>query len=173
MTEVLISHVLILRTRSHVGPPRKVTLFETKKVVDRTLRTNSFTMALGEKALKRRQQAADAKAGIVRDSIALRKMASAKPEVSCSVCKQIFLLTKSNADARRHHASKHDKVTWAECFPEIVKVEADLAAEAEKAKEKPAPAPAKKASKKQQAADLDDLLSAGIKPKKKGRNGKS
>mmetsp|Transcript_32617 Transcript_32617/g.39020 ORF Transcript_32617/g.39020 Transcript_32617/m.39020 type:complete len:132 (+) Transcript_32617:123-518(+) len=131
-------------------------------------------MALGEKALKRRQQASDAKSGIVRDSIALRKLATAKAEMVCASCKQIFLLTKSNADARRHHSGKHDKLTWEECFPEIAKIEADLAAElaAEAAKPKAAPVVKKKASKKEKAADMDDLLSAGIVGKKKGKGKK-
>lgn len=127
-------------------------------------------MALGEKALKRRQQASDAKAGIVRDSIALRKISTAKPEMICSSCKQVFLLTKSNADAKRHHMGKHSKMTWEECFPEIAKVEADLLAEAEREKAKPVcQVVTKKVSKKKQAADMDDLLSAGIKPKKSGK----
>lgn len=120
-------------------------------------------MALGNKALKRRNQAADAKAGIVRDSIELRKIATAKPEMFCSVCKQMFLLTKSNADARRHASGKHDKMSFEECFPEIVRIEADLAAEAAKPAAKVA---AKKAPKKK-VENLDDLLSAGIAPKKK------
>lgn len=131
-------------------------------------------MALGEKALKRRQQASDAKAGIVRDSIALRKASTAKPEMICSSCKQVFLLTKSNADAKRHHMGKHSKMTWEECFPEIAKVEADLLAEAEleKANRVTCQVVPKKPSKKKQAADMDDLLSAGIKPKKSGKGRK-
>jgi len=127
-------------------------------------------MALGEKALKRRQQASDAKEGIVRNSIALRKASTAKPEMVCSSCKQIFLLTKSNADAKRHHLGKHNKMTWEECFPEIAKIEADLLIEAAKEKAKPVvQVVTKKASKKKNAADMDDLLSAGIKTKKSSK----
>ena len=40
-------------------------------------------MPLGGKAIKRREQAADAKNGIIRDELTLRKMANAKKDVLC------------------------------------------------------------------------------------------
>mmetsp|Transcript_30616 Transcript_30616/g.50563 ORF Transcript_30616/g.50563 Transcript_30616/m.50563 type:complete len:132 (-) Transcript_30616:109-504(-) len=128
-------------------------------------------MALGNKALKRREQAADAKAGVTRNSIDLRKLASAKPEMFCAVCKQMFLLTKKNAEAKRHHEGKHPKVAlFSECFPEIAKIEADLLAEEAEAAKKPAPTAAAKKPKKKEM-DLD-LLSAGITTKKKAGGNK-
>ena len=77
-------------------------------------------MPLGGKALKRRQQAEDAKNGVVRDELALRKAANAKADVHCTVCAVAFKLTKRNVDQRAHVESKHPGKTFAECFPECV-----------------------------------------------------
>ena len=44
-------------------------------------------MPLGEKALKKRQQNADAKKGIIRDTKVLQKMERAKADVMCTICK--------------------------------------------------------------------------------------
>mmetsp|Transcript_19516 Transcript_19516/g.60147 ORF Transcript_19516/g.60147 Transcript_19516/m.60147 type:complete len:134 (-) Transcript_19516:34-435(-) len=87
-------------------------------------------MPLGGKALKRRQQAEDAKNGVVRDELTLRKAANAKKDVQCKVCGATFKLTKKNADQRAHAASKHADKTFAECWPECVAHEAALAKEA-------------------------------------------
>ena len=59
-------------------------------------------MPLGGKALKRREQAKDAKNGVVRDELALRKAANAKADVHCTVCAVAFKLTKKNVDQRTH-----------------------------------------------------------------------
>ena len=84
-------------------------------------------MPLGGKALKRREQAKDAKNGIVRDELALRKAANAKADVHCTVCAVAFKLTKRNVDQRAHVESKHPGKTFAECFPECVAHEKALA----------------------------------------------
>mmetsp|Transcript_13312 Transcript_13312/g.17781 ORF Transcript_13312/g.17781 Transcript_13312/m.17781 type:complete len:123 (+) Transcript_13312:65-433(+) len=80
-------------------------------------------MPQSNKALKRREQARDAKAGIVRNEMVLRKQAKAKPDVFCTVCGTSFKLTKRNVDARTHAESKHATKTFAECFPEVIKAE--------------------------------------------------
>ena len=84
-------------------------------------------MPLGGKALKRREQAKDAKNGVVRDELALRKAANAKADVHCTVCAVAFKLTKRNVDQRAHVESKHPGKTFAECFPECVAHEKALA----------------------------------------------
>ena len=47
-----------------------------------------------------------------------------------SVGSTSFKLTKKNVDARTHAESKHPGKTFAECFPCVIKHEAELAAEA-------------------------------------------
>merc|ERR1711862_274557 len=74
-------------------------------------------MPLGGKALKKREQASNAKAGIVTDDAILRKQATAKEDVKCTVCMQAFKVTKKNADQKAHAESKHPKCSFAECFP--------------------------------------------------------
>ena len=114
-------------------------------------------MPLGGKALKKRQQAADAKLGIVRDEGVLRKAANAKADVMCTVCSQSFKLTKRNVDARTHTSSKHPDKTFECCFPDCVAHEAELA--------KDAAGGAKGGAgekKKKKADDTMDLLAAGL-----------
>lgn len=74
-------------------------------------------MPLGGKALKKRQQNENAKAGVVTDDAVLRKQATAKEEVKCTICSTVFKVTKKNADQKAHAESKHPKSTFAECFP--------------------------------------------------------
>merc|ERR1711957_684260 len=74
-------------------------------------------MPLGGKALKKREQNANAAKGIVTDDAILRKQATAKAEVKCSICMQVFKVTKTCADQKNHAASKHPKQTIADCFP--------------------------------------------------------
>ena len=126
-------------------------------------------MPLGGKALKKRQQAADAANGVIRDAKVLEKMAKAKADVKCMICGQIFKLTKKNVDARNHAASKHPKETFAACFPEIVAAEAeeanlyDYALNAASGGGGEAPAGKKKEGKKKKKKDdLNDLLGAGL-----------
>ena len=69
---------------------------------------------LGGKAIKKRQQNEDAKNGIVRDELANRKAANAKPDVACKLCGTNFKVTKKNADARIHCDSKHPKSSFEE-----------------------------------------------------------
>ena len=69
-------------------------------------------MPLGGKALKRREQAKDAKNGIVRDELALRKAANAKADVHCTVCAVAFKLTKKNVDQRTHVESCVEINQW-------------------------------------------------------------
>mmetsp|Transcript_29948 Transcript_29948/g.67958 ORF Transcript_29948/g.67958 Transcript_29948/m.67958 type:complete len:82 (-) Transcript_29948:147-392(-) len=74
-------------------------------------------MPLGGKALKKREQNLNAKAGIVTDDKVLRKQATAKEEVKCSICMQAFKVTKKNSDQKVHAESKHPKSAFEECFP--------------------------------------------------------
>merc|ERR1712060_251052 len=78
-----------------------------------------LAMPLGGKALKKREQNENAKAGIVTDDKVLRKQATAKEDVVCTICKQSFKVTKKNTDQKAHADSKHPKSTFAECFPGI------------------------------------------------------
>mmetsp|Transcript_83349 Transcript_83349/g.202101 ORF Transcript_83349/g.202101 Transcript_83349/m.202101 type:complete len:80 (+) Transcript_83349:65-304(+) len=74
-------------------------------------------MPLGGKALKKREQNANAKAGIVTDDAVLRKQAAAKEDIKCTICSTAFKVTKKNADQKIHAESKHPKSTFEECFP--------------------------------------------------------
>mmetsp|Transcript_41431 Transcript_41431/g.79388 ORF Transcript_41431/g.79388 Transcript_41431/m.79388 type:complete len:80 (-) Transcript_41431:159-398(-) len=74
-------------------------------------------MPLGGKALKKREQNNNAKAGIVTDDKVLRKQATAKEECKCAICNLTFKVTKKNADQRIHAESKHPRNSLAECFP--------------------------------------------------------
>merc|ERR1712146_237037 len=76
----------------------------------------------------RREQAANAKAGIVTDDIKNRKEAKAKPEMACSVCQTVFKVTVKNADAKQHVESKHAGKTFDECFPCAASMVASLSA---------------------------------------------
>ncbi|CAK0845839.1 unnamed protein product [Prorocentrum cordatum] len=76
-------------------------------------------MPLGGKALKKREQNANAKAGIVTDDAILRKEATKKEDVKCAICMQQFKVTAKNADQKAHAESKHPKSTFAECFPTL------------------------------------------------------
>lgn len=74
-------------------------------------------MPLGDKAIKKREQAKNAKAGIITNDQVLRKEANKKEEVICKICMQSFKVTKKNADQKNHAESKHPKSTFEECFP--------------------------------------------------------
>mmetsp|Transcript_49239 Transcript_49239/g.77868 ORF Transcript_49239/g.77868 Transcript_49239/m.77868 type:complete len:81 (-) Transcript_49239:214-456(-) len=74
-------------------------------------------MPLGGKALKKREQNANAKAGIVTDDQVVRKQNTAKADVQCTICAQVFKVTKKCADQKAHAAGKHPKSTFEECFP--------------------------------------------------------
>lgn len=76
-------------------------------------------MPLGDKALKKRNQEKDRKAGIIRDTRVLQKMDRAKADVLCTVCAQSFKVTERNVDAHKHADSKHPKKTFDECFPSL------------------------------------------------------
>ena len=131
-------------------------------------------MPLGGKALKRREQAKDAKNGVVRDELALRKAANAKADVHCTVCAVAFKLTKRNVDQRAHVESKHPGKTFAECFPECVAHEKALAEGGGSASNKnPNKGGVGKTGgkKKSKDEDLSALLSEGLSVggKKKGK----
>lgn len=76
-------------------------------------------MPLGDKALRKRNQEKDKKAGIIRDTRVLQKQERAKPDVLCGVCSQSFKVTTKNADARKHAEGKHPKKTFEELFPSL------------------------------------------------------
>lgn len=118
-------------------------------------------MPLGGKAIKKREQAAAEKAGIIRDAKVLEKMAKAKPDVHCKICGQVFKLTKKNVDQRNHAASKHPNNTFEECFPEVVAYEAAEAAAGAGGSGSGGGAGTKK-KKAVKKENLDDLLGAGL-----------
>ena len=103
--------------------------------------------------LKKREQARDAANGVVRDDKILRKLATAKQDVNCRICGTVFKLTKKNVDARQHTESKHPGKPFAECFPDIIKAEAD---------DKKAAAPVAKKNVTKKKDDSAALLSEGL-----------
>uniref|UniRef100_A0A7S2H271 At2g23090-like zinc-binding domain-containing protein n=2 Tax=Octactis speculum TaxID=3111310 RepID=A0A7S2H271_9STRA len=127
-------------------------------------------MPLGGKALKKREQARDAKAGIIRDAGALRKKATAKKEEKCLLCGTIFKITKKNADARIHSDSKHPTSSFEACFPEAAAYERELAAEVSAAAA--APAQKKVVKKKKKNATDVSLLMEGLTVAPKKKSGK-
>ena len=74
-------------------------------------------MPLGDKALRKRNQEKDKKAGVIRDTRLLQKMDRAKEDILCGECAQSFKVTVKMADARIHAANKHPKKTFEELFP--------------------------------------------------------
>mmetsp|Transcript_649 Transcript_649/g.2355 ORF Transcript_649/g.2355 Transcript_649/m.2355 type:complete len:132 (-) Transcript_649:1005-1400(-) len=121
-------------------------------------------MPLGNKALKRREQATDAKNGVVRDALVLKKAATAKKDVKCAVCSTTFKLTKKNVDARAHADSKHPTRTFADCFAECVAFEAEeagIGGGGGGSGGAAAPAAAAKPAKKKEDATLS-MLSEGL-----------
>lgn len=64
--------------------------------------------------MKKRQQAADAKAGIVRNETEKQKLAKKKPEEKCLICMQIMTVTKTNTEIRNHVSGKHPTSTMAQ-----------------------------------------------------------
>mmetsp|Transcript_18002 Transcript_18002/g.53539 ORF Transcript_18002/g.53539 Transcript_18002/m.53539 type:complete len:142 (-) Transcript_18002:15-440(-) len=121
-------------------------------------------MPLGGKALKRREQAKDAKNGIIRDELTLRKAANAKADVLCKLCATSFKLTKKNVDARTHAESKHPGKTFAECFPDCIKHEEMLAkpCAAGAGGGKDGGAGKKGGAKKKKGDDMMAMLSEGL-----------
>lgn len=129
-------------------------------------------MPESHKAERRRQQKANRAAGI-GDELG-RIPARVKAEalmMKCATCQQELKVTKTNTELKRHSESKHGK-TVEECFPGATAAAADLAAAGAKgggAKAKKGPEMTKAQRKKQTEAGLDDLLSAGLGSKKKGK----
>ena len=112
-------------------------------------------MPLSGKMLKKREQAKDAANGIVRDALVQRKIATAKPDVNCTICGTAFKVTKKNVDSRQHADSKHPTKTFAECFPQI------LVYEAEAVKEETSAA-AKKTTTTKKKDDTSALFAEGL-----------
>ena len=81
-----------------------------------------------------------------------------------SVGSTSFKLTKKNVDARTHTESKHPGKTFAECFPCVIKHEAELAAEASGGGGGGGKGGAGKTGgkKKGKEEDLSSLLDAGL-----------
>lgn len=65
----------------------------------------------GNKALKKRQQAEDAKNGVIRNETEKQKLAKKKPEEKCLICLQIMTITKTNTEIRNHVSSRHPTQT--------------------------------------------------------------
>eukprot|EP01127_Copromyxa_protea_P005267 TRINITY_DN1520_c0_g1_i2.p1 TRINITY_DN1520_c0_g1~~TRINITY_DN1520_c0_g1_i2.p1 ORF type:complete len:149 (-),score=19.26 TRINITY_DN1520_c0_g1_i2:144-590(-) len=73
------------------------------------------TMPASKKDMRKKEQAAKAKAGIVTDDKKLRK--SAEVNVACKVCCREFRVTKRNVELLTHQTSKHPASTFEACFP--------------------------------------------------------
>mmetsp|Transcript_6126 Transcript_6126/g.7926 ORF Transcript_6126/g.7926 Transcript_6126/m.7926 type:complete len:128 (-) Transcript_6126:141-524(-) len=126
-------------------------------------------MPLGGKALKKRQQNADEKAGIVRDQKVLYKQSIAKADVVCAFCATTFKVTKKNIDQRNHAESKHPKNSFDECFPTLAQIEADDKVAESAAAAVPEVKKAPKKKKDDMSLLAEGLAGANIKsaPKKK------
>lgn len=91
----------------------------------------------------------------------------------CTVCQHEMKITKTNTELKSHAEGKHGK-TLDECFPGAADVAAELIAAAGKGGSKGGTGPGnggitKAEKKKKEAAAMDDLLSAGLTTKKKGK----
>jgi hypothetical protein len=132
-------------------------------------------MPESNKAEKKREQKANRAAGLGdADGRMIREKAA--PKISqCTVCQFEIKCTKTNTELSAHASSKHNK-TLDECFPDAAAKAAELIAVASvkvkggDARGGPGDSGPTKAQRKAKAeAGLDDMLSAGLTGKKKGK----
>ena len=118
-------------------------------------------------AARRRIQKANRAAGIGDESGRLPSRVKEPPKMmNCAVCQQEMKITKTNTELKLHAESKHGK-TLDDCFPGAAAIAAELAAGKGKATANQQSGPTKAQRKKQAAANMDDLLSAGLSGNKK------
>jgi type II secretory pathway component HofQ len=119
-------------------------------------------------AAKKRQQKANRAMGLGDEQGRMVRMKDPPKLMLCTVCQQEMKVTKTNTELTMHSESKHNS-TLEECFPGAAALAAELIAAAGK---KAADASSnsggatKAQSKAKDKAGLDDLLNAGLAPKK-------
>jgi hypothetical protein len=120
---------------------------------------------------KNRMQKANRAAGIGDENGRMVRVKDAAQMANCAICKFELKVTKTNAELKAHSEGKHSK-TLDECFPGAAAISLDLQAKAGKqtsGSHKGKDGPTKKEQKSKDAAGLDDMLSAGLGGKKKGK----
>lgn len=125
-------------------------------------------------AAKRRQQKANRALGIGDEQGRIVRVKDPPKMSRCTVCQLEMKITKTNTELKAHATSKHGS-TLETCFPGADKVAHELAAGKKGAAAGGSGGGESKAQKKAKAAaDMDDLLSAGLSSagKKKGKGKK-
>jgi len=129
-------------------------------------------MPESHKAERRRIQKANRAAGIGDENGRIPARVKDPPKMaSCTICQQQLKITKTNTELKKHAESKHGK-TVDDCFPGAQAISEQLAQVGKKDSKSGAGGStmSKAQKKKKAAADMDDLLSAGLSGnKKKGK----
>jgi hypothetical protein len=127
-------------------------------------------MPESHKAEKKRMQKANRAAGIGDESGRIVRVKDPGHFVKCTVCLFELKVTKTNAELKAHSEGKHSK-TLDECFPGSAALSAELIAKAgtKGGTHENTDGPTKKEKKNKELAGLDDMLSAGLGGKKKGK----
>lgn len=126
-------------------------------------------MPESNKTSRNRQLKANRDAGIGDETGRLpARIKDAGTMLCCDICKSELKCTKTNTELKKHATGKHGKANYEECFPGAEKIMQDLLEKAGK----PAaggkggkagtPKESKAATKKKNAAGMDDMLSAGL-----------
>mmetsp|Transcript_3775 Transcript_3775/g.7347 ORF Transcript_3775/g.7347 Transcript_3775/m.7347 type:complete len:140 (-) Transcript_3775:962-1381(-) len=127
-------------------------------------------MPESHKAERARARKANKAAGIGDENGRIPARVKAEAIMSkCTVCAQSMKITKTNTELRQHAENKHGK-TLGICFPDAEAAAKELASKPAKGGkgggggggEKQAQGKSKAQKKKDAAAGLDDLLSAGL-----------
>jgi hypothetical protein len=121
-------------------------------------------MPESNKAAKRRTQKANREAGLGDAQGRLVREKEPPKMMSCTVCHQEMKITKTNTELTMHSESKHGK-TLDVCFPGAKEIALEMIAAVAKtgvAAKGGADGATKAEKKKNDAAGLDDLLSAGL-----------
>eukprot|EP00887_Chlorella_sp_A99_P006208 scaffold3.g6208.t1 len=72
----------------------------------------------GQKAAMARAKAAEkAKKNQPKGAASQLKTNAAANSIVCTICRSTFIVTSTEAKLKEHVENKHDKKTFAECFP--------------------------------------------------------
>ena len=130
-------------------------------------------MPESHKAAKRRIQKANRAAGIGDETGRIIREKEPPKMSKCTVCQQEMKITKTNTELIAHASSKHDK-TIDECFPGASESAAEMLAALSgkaggKGDDSGGSGMSKTEKKKKAAANMDDMLNAGLSAGKKGK----
>ena len=125
-------------------------------------------------AAKKRQQKANREAGIGDAQGRLVREKEPPKTSKCTVCQLEMVITKTNTELTIHATNKHNS-TLEECFPGADKVAEEMLAALGKkggaGSSNESAGPTKAQRKAKNAANMDDMLSAGLSATK-GKKGK-